>query len=434
MEKRVATKVLQRASASPITPFDARRLGRVIKDSSVELSPSQESALVKILNRGLSILTGGPGVGKTTMVRLMVRYWERLGFEPVLVAPTGRAAQRMEEACDRTASTLHRAMKYNPQKGFVHKEGFPLGGKVFICDEFSMVDLQLFEAFLEALPSRAQVILVGDRDQLPSVGHGRVLGDLLDSDKVCSAHLKEVFRQAGGSLLVKNSHRLIAGKNLQHPEKNDELHDFYFIESRDSAHTLQIMKKLVLERLPERFGTKATSGTQILSPIKKGPLGTIELNHQLQRWLNPQGREIHVGEQVFRVGDRVVQNINNYDLELYNGDLGQVVSGNDSTALIRFGDREVHYEQEALRDLSLSYALTVHKSQGSEYPYVVLPLCRSHRIMLHLELLYTAMTRARVMCVWIGQKDYLKELTTDPRRIERYTFLSAWLKKGGELD
>jgi len=431
MEQRVADKVLQRSSSSPITPFDPRRLARVIKESSVELSSSQESSLVEILGRGLSILTGGPGVGKTTMVRLMVRYWERLGFEPVLVAPTGRAAQRMEEACGRSASTLHRAMKYNPQKGFVHKEGHPLEGKVFICDEFSMVDLELFEAFLEALPSRAQVVLVGDRDQLPSVGPGRVLGDLLDSKTIPAAHLKEVFRQAGGSLLVQNSHRLIAGKKLLQPDSKDDLKDFYFIEARDENHTLQIIKKLILERFPQRFGSDAQAGAQVLSPIKKGPLGTIELNHQLQNWLNPNGSEIHVGDQIFRVGDRVVQKVNNYDLELYNGDLGRVVGGDENSALVRFGEREVHYEQDAMRDLGLSYALTVHKSQGSEYPYIILPLSRSHRIMLHLELLYTAMTRARKMCVWVGQKDFLEELTTQPSRIERHTFLGSWLKQGG---
>lgn len=432
MEQRVAEKVLQRASSSPITPFDPRRLATVIGESSVDLSSSQESSLVNILGRGLSILTGGPGVGKTTMVRLMVSYWERLGFEPVLVAPTGRAAQRMEEACGRPASTLHRAMKYNPQKGFVHKEGFPLEGMVFICDEFSMVDLELFEAFLEALPSRAQLVLVGDRDQLPSVGPGRVLGDLLDSGKVPSTHLKEVFRQAGGSLLVQNSHRLIAGQGLLHPNSDDKLKDFYFIESRDQNHTLQIIQKLLLERLPQRFGPKATSQTQVLSPVKKGTLGTMELNTQLQHWLNPHGREIHVGDQVFRVGDRVVQMVNNYDMELYNGDLGHILAGDDNSVIIKFGEREVQFEQEALRDLSLSYAMTVHKSQGSEYPYVILPLCRSHRIMLHLELIYTAMTRAKAMCVWVGQRAFLEELTSNPSRIDRYTFLSEWIRQGDQ--
>jgi exodeoxyribonuclease V alpha subunit len=292
-----------------------------------------------------------------------------------------------------------------------------------------MVDLELFHAFLQALPHNAHLVMVGDRDQLPSVGPGRILGDLMDSKIVPVAVLDRVFRQSEDSLLVRNSHNIIKGQLPTCASKQDRLEDFYFVESDQTQHTLDVIRRLILERLPEKFSNVIASQVQILSPMKNGPLGTMELNRLLQSWLNPEGRVLREDAQAeLRVGDRVVQLVNNYDLELYNGDLGIVKDGQANHVEVTFGQREVSYELESLRDLSLAYALTVHKSQGSEYPIVIMPICRSHRLMMSLELLYTALTRARLMCIWVGSWTLLQEVLLQPSQVERNTLLCAMLQ------
>ncbi|MBF0196374.1 MAG: ATP-dependent RecD-like DNA helicase [Planctomycetes bacterium] len=427
LEKRCAEEVIKRCASPPVIPYDAYALAQS-QSKDLQLAESQMASLIKLLNTGFSILTGGPGVGKTTLVKVLVKYMEIKGFEPILAAPTGRAAQRMEDATGRSASTLHRLLKYRPdgEEEFAHNENFPLAGRVFIIDEFSMVDIHLFYAFLIALPPRSQVILVGDQDQLPSVGPGRVLGDLIQSGKVNIATLKEVFRQASGSLLVHNSHRIIKGK-LPHMGPEKKLNDFYFVESRDSEQTLNIMKRLLTERIPARFGKNEAFNTQVLSPMRKGPLGTLALNSFLQKLLNPEGRILLEGERSLREGDRILQLVNNYDAELYNGDLGRVKDKSNEGLLMTFGDKELVYPMETLNDIALAYACTVHKSQGSEYPIVIMPIYEGHRNMLSLELLYTALTRAKRLCIWIGKMEYLESVLERPSSINRNTLLGERL-------
>lgn len=394
----------------------------------MELSSSQASSLSVVINNRFSILTGGPGVGKTTLVKILVKYVERLGLDPQLAAPTGRAAQRMEEATGKKASTLHRLLKFRPdgEGHFTYHENNPLPGRFFIIDEVSMVDIFLFHAFISALPPDAHVVLVGDKDQLPSVGPGRVLGDMLESGKIPVAVLDKVFRQAEGSLLVRNSHRILKRKPPEEA-KAGEWTDFYFIEAKDPESTLSYIDRLLLERIPNRFDHKTAFRTQILCPMKRGPLGTIALNEHLQKLLNPNGAEIEFGETSFKVGDRVIQMVNNYDVELYNGDLGEVIDRVANGLRIRFDQKEIIYPVETLSDLSLAYACTVHKSQGSEYPIVIMPIYSGHQVMLSLELLYTALTRAKTMCIWVGQRSFLKSVLLQPSSYSRYTFLKDLL-------
>lgn len=442
LECAVCEMILSRLRSRFFHRLDSHRLAEVLSEVKMDLAPSQKDAVLVALQNPFCIVTGGPGVGKTTIVRVLVSYWHRLGFEPTLAAPTGRAAQRLEEATGRSATTLHRLLKYQPNVGFIQHAQNQLQGRVFIVDECSMVDLELFHAFLEACPKQAHLIMVGDQDQLPSVGAGRVLGDLLSSGMVPVAVLKKVFRQGGNSLLVHNSHRLIRGE-LPHLQAQEEagatggstsgLQDFYFVESEDPAHSLKVMRRLILERLPQRFTKWSSRDVQILSPMKKGPMGTIELNRELQKWLNPTGALVREdGQRELRVGDRVVQLVNNYDLDLYNGDMGVISGGDEDHLHIDFDGRTVSYEAEALKDIQLSYAMTVHKSQGSEYPVVLMPIYRGHRMMMSLELLYTALTRARTMCVWIGSWELLQEVLQNPPVLERKTLLGKMLKAAGE--
>jgi exodeoxyribonuclease V alpha subunit len=429
-EKEIAQLLKQRLQGRQRIRWDKQRLATVLERERLKLATSQLEAVSVALGAPFSVITGGPGVGKTTIVKTLVKVWEAMGLDPQLAAPTGRAAQRLEEASGRKAQTLHRLLKVQPGKGFVHNAQFPLESRNFVVDETSMVDLELFKAFLVALPKGAQVVLVGDADQLPSVGPGRVLADLIKSGALPVSTLKTVFRQAGNSRLVSNSHRLLEGKLPLLPEnQGQQLEDFYFVESSNADHTLRSMRKLITERLPLHFDAATMEQLQILSPMRKGPLGTLNLNQILQSWLNPEGRRVHEDQHgELRVGDKVVQMVNNYDVDLYNGDLGEVTGGSQQHLEVRFSGRDVHYEGDGIQDLSLAYAMTIHKAQGSEYPLVIVPISDAHRIMLNIPLLYTALTRAKTMCVFVGSWEVLKTTLERSDHKERVSLLGEFLK------
>lgn len=424
LEEKVAQQVIRRSSRQPLVPFNSRHLSTSLPVEQ-ELSSDQLDALNVVLRSNLSILTGGPGVGKTTLTKVIVQYLEKQGFAPILTAPTGRAAQRLEEATSRQASTIHRLLKFKGDEGvFVHDADYPLKGSVFLVDEVSMVDIHLFFALLSAIPQRAQIILIGDKDQLPSVGPGRVLADLLKTEKLSVAILKSVFRQSKNSLLVHNSHRII---EQQMPDEGDKglMKDYYWIESETVEHTILMIDRLLKERIPEKFGKSMLEQTQVLSPMKKGMLGTVALNQHLQQVLNPYGEALSRTRGEFRMGDRVIQLVNNYEAELFNGDLGTVIGIEDEGLRVKFLDKEVIYPSDTLSDLALSYACTVHKSQGSEYPIVIMPIYEGHRMMLSLELMYTALTRAKKMAIWIGKRSILQSILEHPPTYMRNTLLAS---------
>lgn len=393
------------------------------KKTGRALSPSQRRALADAVGSRVFILTGGPGVGKTTLLDAILAVLRAKRVRPVLAAPTGRAAQRLGEATGLRAKTLHRLLEYGPG-GFARDESRPLEGDLLVVDECSMLDLPLTHALLRALPREAALLLVGDVDQLPSVGPGLVLRNLLDSGRVPTARLTEIFRQAAASRIVTNAHRVNAGEFPvveQEQKENQEgvpESDFFFIERPEPAHLADTLVELVAHRIPARWGFDPARDIQVLCPGRRGPTGSRELNARLQARLNPP----HAGEETvtrfgwsFRPRDRVIQTANDYDKEVFNGDLGQVerVDPVDGEVLVRFGGeggsvpRTVAYTFGELDELEPAYAVTVHKSQGSEFPAVVIPLATSHYLLLQRNLLYTGITRGRRLVVLVGQRQAL---------------------------
>ena len=373
------------------------------------LAASQVDAVVKALVHRLLVVTGGPGTGKTTIVRTIVRAVEHAGGQVRLAAPTGRAARRLFESTGHEATTLHRLLEADPGHGFRRDADRPLEGDLFIVDEASMIDVQLMAALVQALPEPASLLLVGDVDQLPSVGPGRVLGDLIDSDVVPVVRLDEIFRQADQSRIVANAHRINHG---QPPEtsRGEALGDFYAIRVADAEEARRKLAQLLLERIPGAFQMDPVTEVQVLVPTNRGLLGTIELNRLLQSLLNPHAATVlERGEQRFAVGDRVMQVENDYERELSNGDVGRVVAiARDKQEVeVAFDERRLAYKGAELDALIPAYAVTVHKAQGSEYPCVVIILAREHGRMLRRDLLYTAVTRARRLVVVLAEPQAL---------------------------
>ncbi len=366
------------------------------------LANQQAMALEKCLESKFSIITGGPGVGKTTIIRALVDIYSARKLNVVLAAPTGRAARRMTESVGAPAQTIHRLLKWNPVTNrFVYNEENKLEGDVFIFDETSMVDINLANDLLEAIPSSAVVTWVGDTDQLPSVGPGNVLGDLIKSGVVASTRLDQIFRQATGGLIVANAHHVNAGEPLEvrHGES-----DFYFIRCEDPEQCVARAIDFMTTRIPRKFHMDPLEDVQVLSPMRRNLLGTESLNYELQKALNPDGAAIIRGGTTFRVGDRVMQLRNNYDKDVYNGDIGFVkaVDAGDRALVVTFDGRPVRYGPGDLDELVLAYATTIHKSQGSEYPAVIVLVHTQHYMMLQRNLLYTAITRGRKLVLLIG--------------------------------
>lgn len=404
-------------------------LDRYAGHHSLELSAEQRRSIIEAASRRILILTGGPGTGKTTTLRAMVQLFVAMGKRVLLGSPTGRAAQRLAEVTGQEAKTIHRLLEFDPsQMAFKRRDDNPLDADVVIIDEASMIDLLLANSLLKAIAPHTQLVLVGDVDQLPSVGPGKILQDLIRSEAIPVARLSQVFRQAAESLIIQNAHRINRGDFPILVAPGAEKSDCYFIETEDPAEIVSLIVKSVVTSLPKRFGYDPRRDIQVLTPMNRGQVGANSLNNLLQQALNPPvpGRpELVRGSRSLRVNDKVIQRVNNYKLEVFNGDMGTIEAMDleDQLVAVRFGDRLVTYDYADLMELAHGYCVTVHKSQGSEYPAVVLPLHTSHFMMLSRNLLYTALTRARKTVVMIGSTRAIGIAMRATEAVSRYTGL-----------
>ena len=409
-EQRLAENLVALArQPHPCPPIDIAKAREWIESrQGFELAPNQREALAQAVQSKVMVITGGPGVGKTTLVSAIVQVFKAKGLRLVLAAPTGRAARRMAEATGLDARTIHRLLVFDPATaGFKHDAQHPLEGDVFIVDEASMIDLVLAHQLMRAIPPNAALLLVGDVDQLPSVGPGCVLRDIIDSGAVPVCRLTHIFRQAAQSAIVINAHRVNQGHMPQWPRPGDKTEtDFYFVEAQEPEEGVGKLLRLVQERIPQRFGLDPVQDVQVLTPMQRGELGARNLNLALQQALNSEARGIQRYGWTFRLGDKVMQLVNDYDKDVFNGDVGRIagLAEEERELLVRFEGRDVKYDLEELDELTLCYAATIHKSQGSEYPCVVIPIHSQHFTLLQRNLLYTAITRGRRLVVLVGTR------------------------------
>lgn len=400
----------------------------------------QREALYSAISGNLLILTGGPGTGKTTVVKGLLSVFGSLGLKCVLCAPTGRAAKRLSEATGKEAKTIHRMLEMERglegEMKFNRNQKNPIEEAVIIVDEASMVDLSLMAALFRAIKRGARLILIGDADQLPSVGAGNVLSDLIASQKISTVSLVEIFRQSGESLIITNAHKINSGED---PILNDTKNDFFFVRRENESEIALTVAALIMERLPKSYGSGIRDSIQVITPSKKGYGGVTVLNAELQSRLNPPmkfKKEIKVGEIIFREGDKVMQTTNNYDIEwekfgaqglgVFNGDIGVIeeIDSSREEVLIRFDDRLARYSYELCSELDLAYAITVHKSQGSEYPVVIIPMYYCPPMLMTRNLFYTAVTRAKKMVILVGRSDIPHKMVKNNREVMRYTTLA----------
>jgi exodeoxyribonuclease V alpha subunit len=400
-------------------------LAWVQKRLAIDLADRQKKALMAAIDNKILIITGGPGTGKTTIIRALLMIFRRRSGNLLLAAPTGRAAKRMSEATNYPAKTIHRLLEYNfVQGGFQRNADNPLDCDLLVVDEASMIDTILMHHLLKAIPSQATFILVGDVNQLPSVGAGSVLKDIIASAAVPVVELNEIFRQARSSRIIVNAHRINNGRmpDLAPPRAAT---DFYFIAKEDPHDALQVILKLARERIPQKFGLKPRQDIQVLTPMHKGIIGAGNLNLELQRALNPDAEALVRGNRSLRLNDKVMQIKNNYDKEVFNGDIG-IISAIDQEAqevMISYDGREVNYDLGDLDEVVLAYAVSVHKAQGSEYPAVIIPLMMQHYILLQRNLIYTAVTRGRKLVVVVGTKKALAIGIGNDKTQARFTAL-----------
>ncbi len=395
---------------------------------SITLAENQMKAVVWAIENKVLVITGGPGTGKTTIINAVLKIYARLKSGILLAAPTGRAAKRMSEATGFEAKTIHRLLEYSLQKGgFQRHEDKPLECDVLIIDEASMIDTPLMYHLLKAVPPMTTFILVGDVNQLPSVGAGNVLNDIIASAVVPVVTLDKIFRQAKTSQIVVNAHKINQGRvpSVSANQATDPQTDFYFIEQEDPEKVLEIILELSKNRIPQRFGFDPVDEIQVLSPMHRGVVGAGNLNHQLQAVLNPGEGGITRGDRTYRVNDKVIQIRNNYDKDVFNGDIGRItaIAWESREVLISIDGRAVVYDFSDLDEIVLAYAVSVHKSQGSEYPAVIIPIVTQHYILLQRNLIYTAVTRGKELVVIVGSRKAMTIGVNNNKTRQRYTRL-----------
>ena len=432
LEKEIALRLETLAThPCPILVGQVNRvLSRLEERGGLTLSREQRQAVLLACAEKVCVITGGPGTGKTTITRMVAHLLRALGHTIRLAAPTGRAAKRLSEATCMEAKTIHRLLGYSPDGRFACNEEQKLKADVLILDEVSMLDMVLCAHLLRGLPVTCRLVLVGDVNQLPSVGVGNILSDILRSGAVAHARLTTIYRQARESMIVVNAHRINNGQFPLMPQKEAPEADFFWVNQEEPERVVDIVRDLSCERIPAVYGLDPLRDIQVLTPMHKGPAGTRQLNEVLQEKLNPKGVELRRGDRRFRIRDRVLQVRNNYDKEVFNGDLGWIVEADpeEGKLLVEVDGRTVEYEGEEIDELFPAYAISVHKSQGSEYPAVVIPLLTQHFVLLQRNLLYTALTRAKRLAVIVSGRRALELAIRNTEVEQRRTLLHMRLR------
>ncbi|MFN2137082.1 MAG: ATP-dependent RecD-like DNA helicase [Candidatus Promineifilaceae bacterium] len=413
-----------------ITDSDIARGSQYERADAIRLSNQQITAIRTALTNKVTVLTGGPGTGKTTTLRALLDLLEVRGFTTLLASPTGRAAKRLSETTGREAKTIHRLLEFKPGEGFGRNEHNPLQADMVVIDEASMLDLNLANHLLKAIPHDSHLLLVGDVDQLPSVGAGDILRDLIASGVTAVLRLETIFRQASGSLIIRNAHRINQG---QMPETPRDAEDFFLFVKPEPDEAAELLIDIVASRVPQKFGLDPLDDIQVLSPMYNGQTGVTGLNQALQARLNPPGKKVErrLGGRVFRVGDKVMQTVNNYDKNVYNGDIGRITAMDtvQQTITISIDGEPVVYDFLEADELVHAFAISVHKSQGAEYPCIVMPVTTQHYLMLQRNLLYTAVTRAKRLVILVGTRKALAIAVKNNQVAERYTALDYRLQQ-----
>ena len=430
-EKNVAEKIL---AINNFKPYKTENLPKTIEDiekeNGVNFNELQRKAIKLSLESNIMILTGGPGTGKTTTLSGIIQILKSLGMHIGAAAPTGKAAKRMTEVTGLNAKTIHRLLIYNPYSGYNYNDDNPLPYDVIIIDEISMVNILLMNSLLEAITPGTKLILVGDADQLPAIGPGNVLADCIESKIIPTVCLTEIFRQAEDSEIILNAHAINNGKPIKVSNKKPN-NNFFFITKGDMDSISDEIMSLVTTRLPNKYGVQPTD-IQVLTPMRKyTPVGSDELNHKLQEAINPSEGGITFGKTTFKVGDKVMQLKNNYLKEVFNGDTGYItdIDTEERTIKVEYDDQTVEYDSSEFDEITLAYATTIHKSQGSEYSIVIIPITEAHHRMLQRNLIYTAVTRSKDVCILIGNPEMFKYAVNNTQYSVRNTYLKNFLLK-----